>query len=77
MLLIDSNQLFISLIIQSKNPDSENFIKHVVLNSLRANVKKFKDYGEVVLCSDSRQYGERTFSLIIRHIVKNPETNLL
>lgn len=56
MLLIDSNQLFISSIIQSKNPDSENFIKHVVLNSLRANVKKFKDYGEVVLCSDSRQY---------------------
>jgi hypothetical protein len=56
MLLIDSNQLFISSIIQSKNPDSENFIKHVVLNSLRANVKKFKDYGEVVLCSDSRNY---------------------
>lgn len=60
MLLIDSNQLFISSIIQSKNPDSENLIKHVVLNSLRANVKKFKEYGEVVICSDSRQYWRKT-----------------
>jgi 5'-3' exonuclease, N-terminal resolvase-like domain/T4 RNase H, C terminal len=60
MLLIDSNQVFISSIIQAKSPDSEDLIKHIVLNSLRANVKKFKEYGEVVLCSDSRQYWRKS-----------------
>lgn len=59
-ILIDLNQVMISSVIAQVNPRTpleENLIKHVALNSIRANVKKFKfEYGEAVLCCDSRSY---------------------
>lgn len=78
MILIDSNQLFISSIIQSKEANSEDFIRHIVLNSLRANINKFKDYGEVVICSDSRQYWRKSvFPYYKSHRKESREKSLL
>jgi hypothetical protein len=57
--LIDSNQLFISGIMANLSPRDtleENLVKHIILNTLRSNVKKFKEYGEVVICCDSKKY---------------------
>lgn len=59
-ILIDLNQVMISSVIahvNAKAPLEENLIKHVALNSIRANTKKFKyEYGDTVLCCDSRTY---------------------
>ncbi len=56
MLIIDSNQLFITSMTLAKDVFDENEAKIVMINSLRDNVKKFKQYGEVVVASDSRSY---------------------
>jgi 5'-3' exonuclease len=58
-ILVDLNQVLISGLLSSISPKeklNEDFVRHVVLNTLRSNVKKFKEYGEVILCCDSRQY---------------------
>lgn len=58
-ILIDTNQVLISSILSQVKPNQyidEDLIRHIVLNSLRSNVKKFREYGEVVLCCDSRNY---------------------
>jgi len=59
-ILIDLNQVMISSVIahvNAKAPLEENLIKHVALNSIRANTKKFRyEYGDTVLCCDSRTY---------------------
>lgn len=59
-ILIDLNQVMISSVIAQVNPKfplEENLIKHVALNSIRANVKKFKfEFGDAILCCDSRSY---------------------
>ncbi len=56
MLIIDSNQLFITSMTLTKDVFTERDAKIVMINSLRDNVKKFKQYGEVVVASDSRSY---------------------
>ena len=44
-------------LVQSKQYLEEDLIRHVALNSIRANSKKFRnEYGEVILCCDSRTY---------------------
>ena len=59
MIIVDVNQIMISnLMVQINGRNavelSENLVRHMVLNSLRAHNKKFrKDYGEMVIACDS------------------------
>jgi 5'-3' exonuclease len=60
MILVDMNQCMISnLMMQVKIGDDldENLVRHMVLNSLKSYKKKFHDeYGNLVLCYDSKHY---------------------
>lgn len=60
MILIDLNQVMISGLLAHIGPKDkiqEDLIRHVVLNVIRSNVKKFKgEYGDVILCCDNRNY---------------------
>jgi len=63
MILVDLNQVMISNIMMqpglSKNVD-ENLIRHMVVNSLRGYNVKFKQkYGDIVICSDDKNYWRR------------------
>ena len=59
MIIVDLNQIMISNLmvqINGKNAEtlSEDLVRHMVLNSLRAHNKKFrKEYGEMVIACDS------------------------
>lgn len=64
MILVDMNQVCISnLMVSLTSTDtniSEGLVRHMVLNSLRSYRNKFyKDYGELVLCYDSKHYWRR------------------
>jgi 5'-3' exonuclease len=66
MILIDMNQVMISnLMVQVKLSDGidKGLVRHMVLNSLRMYVQKFREeYGnELVLCYDSKRYWRREF----------------
>ena len=58
MILLDfSNIIVSSIMVASRVPDeerfSENFIRHLVLNSIRSYRKKHHEkYGEIVICTD-------------------------
>ena len=58
MILLDFSNIIVgSIMVASKVPDeerfSEEFIRHLVLNSIRSYRKKHKDkYGEMVICTD-------------------------
>ena len=62
MLFIDLNATLIAgvmaqLSTQKNTEINEDLIRHLVLNIIRTHVKSYKkDYGQVVLCSDSRKY---------------------
>jgi hypothetical protein len=43
----------------SKKPVEESLVRHMVLNSIRSNVKKFKSYGEIVIACDNKRYWRR------------------
>lgn len=61
-ILVDLNQVMISnMMVQIGNHHNaevdEGMIRHMVLNTLRFNRKKFKDqYGELVICADDKNY---------------------
>lgn len=65
MIIVDVNQIMISnLMVQINGRNavelSENLVRHMVLNSLRAHNKKFrKDYGEMVIACDSGKVWRR------------------
>ena len=65
MIIVDINQIMISnLMVQINGRNavelSENLVRHMVLNSLRAHNKKFrKDYGEMVIACDSGKVWRR------------------
>ena len=66
MILIDLNQVMISNLMaqlgsRSNNDDiSEDLIRHMVLNTIRSFKTKFGDeYGDIVICCDSRHYWRR------------------
>jgi 5'-3' exonuclease len=64
MILVDMNQVCISNLMVSLNSTNtqvdEGLVRHMVLNSLRFYRKKFyQDYGELVLCYDSKHYWRR------------------
>lgn len=60
MILIDFNQVMLASLFASignhHNIDiDENLIRHMFLNSLRANRKKFTaEFGEIVICADGK-----------------------
>jgi len=65
MILVDMNQVMISNMMAQlgnhKNAEvDENMVRHMVLNSLRANRMKFRDeFGELVICCDDKNYWRR------------------
>ena len=65
MILVDYSQVFISNIMQQPGVHvtgevEEDLIRHMVLNTLRSyRVKYGEDYGELVICCDSRNYWRR------------------
>ena len=66
MILVDMNQVTISNLMMSigsrKNDVDEDLVRHMVLNSLRMYRSKFsEEYGELVLCYDSKKYWRRDF----------------
>jgi len=64
MILIDMNQVMISsLMVQVKNKEelNENIVRHIVLNCLRSYKQKFGEYGEMILCYDSKSYWRKSF----------------
>jgi hypothetical protein len=58
MILLDFSNIIVgSIMVASRVPDeerfSEDFIRHLVLNSVRSYRKKYRDkYGEMVICTD-------------------------
>jgi hypothetical protein len=67
MILVDLNQVMISnMMVQIGNHHNaevdENMIRHMVLNSLRANKVKFgKEFGEFIICADDKNYWRRQY----------------
>lgn len=66
MILMDFSQvilatLFVSLGGHTNIELDEDLVRHMVLNSIRANINKFKkDYGELVICCDDRNSWRRS-----------------
>ena len=67
MILVDLNQVLLSgLMAQIAGKKGvkleENLIRHMILNILRMHIRNFrKEYGEVVLCCDNRNYWRKEF----------------
>ena len=67
MILIDMNQVCISNLMMQigskrQNDVDENLVRHMVLNSLRMYRSRFsEEYGELVLCYDSKKYWRRDY----------------
>jgi hypothetical protein len=63
MIIFDFNQIAIANLMEqigsSKIPVDENLVRHMVLNTIRANVRKFREYGEVVIACDNKRYWRR------------------
>ena len=66
MILVDLNQVMIATMMVQLGSHTnaevdENILRHMVLNSLRSYRKKFKDeYGELIICSDDKNYWRRS-----------------
>ena len=67
MILVDMNQISVASVMMHLNmtkqtkPD-ESMVRHMILNSLRMYRTRFvEDYGELVLCYDSKHYGRRDY----------------
>lgn len=68
MLIVDYSQLAIAGLMQfqdnlkrSSSDQSVDLIRHVVLSSLLSNKRKFgKEYGDVIIASDSRKYWRKS-----------------
>jgi hypothetical protein len=67
MILVDMNQVTISNLMMQigskrQNDVDENLVRHMVLNSIRMYRSKFgEEYGELVLCYDSKRYWRREY----------------
>jgi hypothetical protein len=63
MIIFDFNQIAIANLMEqigsSRVAVDESLVRHMVLNTIRANVKKFKEYGEVVIACDNKRYWRR------------------
>jgi len=66
MLLIDLNQVMISNLMMQVGSSSkvkldEGLVRHMVLNTIRTNVKNFRSYGKVVIACDNKKYWRREY----------------
>ena len=65
MILVDMNQVTLSnLMVQigGRKEVEPDLVRHMVLNSLRGYRRKFSDeYGELVICCDSKHYWRRDY----------------
>jgi hypothetical protein len=65
MILIDYNQMCIAAImVMVTNPKKldEDITRHVTLNTLRSYKTKYgKEYGNIIICADNRNYWRRQF----------------
>lgn len=65
MLIFDFNQVVIANLMEqigsSKVVVEESLVRHMVLNTIRANVRKFREYGEVIIACDSKHYWRRDY----------------
>jgi hypothetical protein len=67
MILVDLNQVLLAgLMAQLTNQKNtkleEDLIRHMVLNTLRVHIRKFRaEYGDVVLCCDNRKYWRKEY----------------
>lgn len=63
MLIFDFNQVVIANLMEqigsSREPVEEALVRHMILNTIRSNVKKFREYGEVVIACDGQNYWRR------------------
>ena len=67
MILVDMNQISLASMMMHLNmnkttkPDG-NMVRHMILNSLRMYRSRFtEEYGELVLCYDSKHYWRRDY----------------
>jgi len=67
-MLIDLNQVLISNLMQhlkmitKQHEMSEDLIRHMCINTIRSNVKQFKNkYPNVVLCCDNKKYWRKEY----------------
>ena len=67
-MLVDLNQVLISNLMQhlkqitKSHEMNEDLIRHMSINTIRANVKQFKSkYPNVILCCDNRKYWRKEF----------------
>ena len=67
MILVDMSQIMMASIMMQmhmskKNEPEEEMVRHMILNSLRMYRTRFlSEYGELVLCYDSRHYWRRDY----------------
>ncbi len=62
MILLDYSAIAVANILVMKMEIKENLIRHMILNSIRAYRKRFKDqYGEMVICCDASNNWRRSF----------------
>ena len=67
MILVDMNQISLASVMMhlhmTKNTEpDDNMVRHMILNSLRMYRTRFSsEYGELVLCYDSKHYWRRDF----------------
>ena len=73
MILVDMNQISVASVMMhlhmtKKTKPEEDMVRHMILNSLRMYRMKFCDeYGELVLCYDSKHYWRRDYYPEYKH----------
>ena len=73
MILVDMNQISLASIMmhlhmQKESDIDENMVRHMILNSLRMYRSRFvSEFGELVLCYDSRHYWRRDYFPEYKH----------
>jgi len=80
MIIFDFNQIVIANLMEqigsSKAPVEESLVRHMILNSIRANVKKFREFGDVVIACDNKRYWRReVFPPYKAHRKKNRDSS--
>ena len=73
MILVDMNQISLASIMmhlhmQKESDIDENMVRHMILNSIRMYRTRFlSEFGEIVLCYDSRHYWRRDYFPEYKH----------
>lgn len=80
MLIFDFNQVVLANLMEqigySKQPVDEGLVRHMVLNTIRAHIRKFREYGEVIIACDNKRYWRReVFPPYKAHRKKNREAS--